>query len=191
MFKRIAFLFVAICLTGSAAYAAAPDRVNHLDLGVLAGGAFNDTNVEDAGYVQANVSYGITPYIAIGAEAGWQEADGSFDEENVGSAQFMADIIVRNPYLHDALVPYGVVGLGSIHQYVTDEDGGGPNNNGDDVNDSSFGWKIGGGVDWFLNPNWALNLEIAYFGASNDLPGSSAPDGSDFVTVGGGIKFVF
>ena len=190
--KRIlALTSLALIFAASNVFAAAPDRVGHAELGVLGGGAFNDSGADDAGFIQAAWDYGVTPYIALGVEGGWQEASGSFSSEDVGSVHIMGDIILRNPDWHDNLVPYGILGLGVIGQYVTDEDGGAPTNNGNDVDDTGFGWKLGGGLDWFINPNWVLNFEVAWFSSSVDLPGSSVANGVDYWTVGGGIKFVF
>ena len=75
------------------------------------------------GYVQANASYGVTPWIAIGVEAGWQESDidgiptGIGQSAEVGIVPIMADIIVRVPEhpFHESLVPYGVLGLSAAH----------------------------------------------------------------------------
>ncbi|HTL70065.1 MAG TPA: outer membrane beta-barrel protein [Candidatus Eisenbacteria bacterium] len=190
--KRISILIALVLLfAASNVYAGAPDRVGRPEIGILGGGAFNDSSVDDAGYIQAAWDWGVTPYIALGIEGGWQEGSGSFDAEDVGSVSILGDIILRNPDWHDNLVPYFVLGLGVIGQYVTDEDGGAPTNNGNDVDDTGFGVKVGGGLDWFINPNWVANFEVAWFGSDTDLPGSSAPGGVDYWTVGGGLKFVF
>src|SRR5687768_12317467 len=98
MLKRITLAaFVALAMT-TTAFAEIHDRVQHLEFGVLGGGAMNDAS-EDTGYVQANLAYGITPWIAIGVEGGWQESDtdvttagGSSEELGVGLV--LADIIL-------------------------------------------------------------------------------------------------
>jgi opacity protein-like surface antigen len=186
MFKRITFLSLISLLTVSAsAFAMAPDRVQHVEIGVLGGGAFND-KADDTGYVQANIDYGVTPWIALGVEGGWQEANLSATEDQ-GAADLLFDFILRVPNhpFHEQLVPYGVLGLGAVWGYVD-------NSGADDSEDSSFGWKLGGGVDWFINDNWAVNFEVAYIGSSIDLPRTTAGnDASDFWTVGAGLKYIF
>jgi opacity protein-like surface antigen len=198
MLKHITLaVFVALAMT-STAYAAAPDRVQHLEIGVLAGGAFNDAS-EDTGYVQANVAYGITPWIAIGVEGGWQESDTDLaplggSSEELGIGLVLADIIVRIPNhpFHEQLVPYFVLGLGAGDAYVTNDSGTSNVRNGDDVDDMGFAWKLGGGLDWFINDNWAIYGEVAYVDVDADLPGTSVgSDSIDFWTVGAGLKFVF
>jgi opacity protein-like surface antigen len=85
-----------------------------------------------------------------------------------------------------------VLGLGAIGNYVTDDDGSAPLNNGDDVDDTSFAWKLGVGFDWFLNPNWMATFEVAWFDGDTDLPRSGVDgDAGSFVTVAGGLKFAF
>jgi len=170
------------------------DRVGRVDWGILGGGAFNDT-IDEAGYVQTSVSYGVTPWIAIGVEGGWQQADGAASHEETGIVQVMGDIIVRVPEhpFHEALVPYGVLGLGVIGVY-TEAEPTATTQNGDDADDTVFGWKLGAGFDWFLNQNWAINFEVAYFDSSElDLAPTSMGNNAeiDFWTVGGGLKWVW
>jgi opacity protein-like surface antigen len=191
--KRAALLAGLVLLAGSYAFAAeAPDRVGHWDLGVLGAGTSNDGNVDDSGWAQANLSYGVTPWIALGVEGGWQETDTNNMTEELGIVGVMGDIIVRHPYLHDQLVPYGVLGLGVIGAYLSNEPPTNSSQQGDDVDDTAFGWKLGGGLDWFLNDNWVVNFEVAYWDGDVDLPGTSvADDDISFWTFGGGLKFVF
>ena len=187
--KRALFITLLMLLVGINAFAGDPDRVGRWEAGILGGGAFN-SDFEDAGYVQANVAYGVTPYIALGMEAGWQEGEGTGNEENIGIVPVLADIILRSPDWHDQMVPYAVLGLGMVGVYVTDEDGTNPLNNGDDVDDVTFGYKIGAGIDWFLNENWVAIFEIAFFGSSPDIEGSSIKD-TDFWMIGAGLKYAF
>lgn len=169
--------------------AIAPDRVGQWDMGLFAGYAFNSDS-DDTGYFGANIAYGVTPWIALGMEAGWQESTLSSDEDNdLGLVPILADIIVRLPNVHSTIVPYGVLGLGVIGAYVTDDNGVAPNNDGQDVSDTSFGWKIGLGADWFMNENWILNFEWSYYSSSADL-GRFDID-PDFWTLGVGVKYVY
>lgn len=187
--RKAMLVFAALCASVSVAFAAAPDRVGHFDIGLNAGGAFND-KVEDVGFYSATVSYGFLPWFAVGVEGGWQEGEAASDEE-VGSVPIMADLIFRVPNVHESLVPYGVIGLGAIGTYVEDDNGIAPTNNGDDVDDTTFGWKIGGGVDWFLNPNWVINAEVAYYDSDPDLPRASVDGTASWVSLTAGLKFVF
>ena len=198
MKKRLLLLslMMGVALTGSAFAAGsgesvAPDRVGKWDMGLGIAGAMNDS-VEDAAYFSTSVSYGVTPYIALGVEAGWQESDGAeINEEMVGAVPILFDIIVRVPTVHESIVPYGVLGLGAIGVYATNEDGTG-SRQGDDVDDIGFGWKLGGGLDWFLNDRWIFNFEFGYLSADVELPTSSVTGGDyDFWTIGVALKYVF
>ena len=168
----------------------APDRVGHVDWGIGIAGAFND-GADDSSFLSTSVAYGVTPYIALGVEAGWQEAGGKADDETVGWVPILVDIIVRVPTVHEALVPYGILGLGVGGVYVTDDNGDGPNNNGDDSDDTGFAWKIGLGFDYFINSNWIVNLEWAFWDTDVDLPTTSFGSDASFWTLGVALKYVF
>lgn len=190
MLKKISLAVLVLAAAFSMNAYAAPDRLNRWELGVTGGGAFNDNNIDDTGFIQLAADYGVTNYIAVGVSGGWQEADTAGDAESVGNGWVLFDIIVRNPDLHEQLVPYGVLGLGVVGSYATDENGS--LNNGDDVDDTAFAWKLGAGLDWFINEHWILNLEFAYFDANTDLPGTSvADDDISFWTLGAGLKYLF
>ena len=197
MAKRFLGLTLGLLLSFSvSAYAAysstpsAPDRVGHVDWGVGIAGAFNDTS-DDALFISTEVAYGVTPYIALGVEAGWQEADGEASDETVGWVPILFDIIVRVPTVHEALVPYGILGLGVGGVYVTDDNGNGPTNNGDDSDDTGFAWKLGAGADYFINSNWIFNFEFAYWDVGVDLPRTTVGSNTSFWTLGVGLKYLF
>ena len=178
-------------MLGVASVLAAPDRAGRWDIGLVTGGAFNDKSaIDDTGYLGANVSYGVTPEIAVGVEGGWQEAGTNADnEESIGVGNIMGDVIYRVPTVQGAFVPYAVLGLGLAGTYVTNEDGTGPKEGADDY-DTSFAWKLGGGVDWFFQTDWALNLELAYTDTRPSLPRASVRS-SSYWTLTGGIKRIF
>lgn len=191
--KRSGLLFLALLLMGGAAHAEPLagefDRTGRLDLGIEGGGAFVDAeSIDDNGWIQANASWGVNDWLAIGVSSGWTETDNDFGGQT-GIAEVMGDIIVRwqhHPW-NQNLVPYGVLGLGSMWSYA-EVDGQ------DDADDSTFAWKLGGGLDWWINNNWILNFEVAYHDATDDLPVNhlrTQDDSIGFTTVTGGLKFVF
>ena len=161
----------------------APDRQGRWDLGIGVAAGMNDS-ADDAAFVYGQISYGVTPYIGLGIEAGWEEADSSINSDSIGVVPVLGDIILRIPNLHEALVPYGILGLGAAGVYASRD-------NLDDVDDTGFTWKLGAGADWFMNSNWILNFEFAYWNADVKLAGTSANDGFDWWTVGMALKYVF
>ena len=168
----------------------APDRVGRWDLGVGIAASMND-GADDSSFISVTTSYGVTPYVGIGIEGGWQEADGDAADETVGYVPILADIIIRIPTVHEAVVPYGVLGLGIAGVYVADDNGSGPNNNGDDSDDTGFAWKLGAGFDWFINNNWIFNCEFAYWDADVDLPRTTFGSDANFWTIGVALKYLF
>lgn len=189
MKKFFAFLLVGFCLT-TAAWAGgnseflAPDRVGQWDWGIGIAGGLNDDGADDALFVSTALAYGVTPYIGLGVEAGWQEADMDTDNGTVGAVPVLFDILVRVPTVHEALVPYGVLGLGAAGVYVEQD-------NLDDVDDTAFAWKLGGGLDYFINRDWIFNFEFAFWNAGTELPGTSFDDDFEWWTIGISLKYVF
>jgi hypothetical protein len=181
--------FTAYAQNGMGKEALAPDRVGHWDLGVGIAASMND-GADDSSFISAATSYGVTPYLAIGVEGGWQEADGDAADETIGYVPILADFIVRIPTVHEAIVPYGILGLGVAGVYVEDSDGSG-RSNGYDSDDTGFAWKLGAGFDWFLNTNWIFNFEFAYWSADVDLPATSFGSDASFWTIGVGLKYMF
>ena len=161
----------------------APDRVGHWDLGIGVAAGMNDA-ADDSVFIYGQASYGVTPYIGLGIEAGWEEADGERNNETVGVVPIMADIIIRVPTVHEALVPYGILGLGGADVYV-DRD------NLDDDSDTGFAWKLGAGFDYFINTNWIFNFEFTYWSTDVDIANTSVDDGFDWWTIGVALKYVF
>ena len=191
MTKRLVLLSLGLLLGLSAnAFAAmgyagseTPDRVKQVDWGVGVSAAFNSSS-DDTAFISTAVSYGITPYIAIGVETGWQEADGDSQDDTVGFVPILADLIFRVPTVHESIVPYGILGLGGTYAYVDND------HRGDD-DDTSFSWKLGGGIDWFINTQWIFNFEFAYWDADVNLPRTSLGNDASFWTLGVGLKYLF
>lgn len=184
MKKTIGLTLALLLGVAGTALATAPDRVGKFDIGGYAAGAFNDNAIDDAAYYGVNLSYGITHWLAVGIEGGWQEGDHETEPGEVGIANIMGDIIFRWHIQDQEFVPYGIIGLGSGWGYASIEDK-------DDRDDAAFAWKAGGGLDWFINPNWALNFEASWTDPG-DLPsGSTANEDLDYIAVGGGLKYLF
>ncbi len=191
MLKRGLMIFSAFIFAASSlAYAGhskgttmAPDRVGRYDWGVGIAGLTAD-EADTAAFISTAVSYGVTPYVGVGVEGGWAESDGSDSNDTIGVVPILVDLIIRIPTVHETIVPYGILGLGGAGVYVQRD-------NRDDVDDTSFAWKLGAGADWFINSNWLFNFEFAYWGVSADLPGTSITDDYDFWTVGVGLKYLF
>jgi opacity protein-like surface antigen len=195
MIKKTAFFAALAMLLAHSAYAV-EDRTNKWDLGANVSAAIpTDGDVDTTVYVGGTLSYGITNWLAVGAEAGWA----GFDESDSGisvdedAIPVLGDIIFRVP-MEGPVQPYGIVGLGVIFWNI---DSNVPNVDID--SDAAFAAKFGGGVDWFINQNWIANFELAYITSDADVTATSTITGAsvsagvdtDYWTVGGGLKYLF
>lgn len=192
-------------LTAGFAYAV-PDRTGKLDIGVNISAALpTDNDVEDTYYIGGSWAYGIYEWLAIGFEAGWIDSDTNMDIDassitagDITGVPVFGDFIFRLPMADQPINPYAVLGLGGIFWSLEEDDAITNAGFEADVN-SSFAMKFGGGVDWFVTPNWIIYFEGAYVWTNEDVTIRSS-DGServtdenslDFWTVGGGIKYLF
>ena len=196
MIRRIG-LFVALitlCASSNAYAAFTGDRVGKWDIGVNVSGAIpDDSDVDSAVYVGGSLSYGVAEWFALGFESGWA----GFGESSAGididedAVPILGDIIFRFP-TQSEWKPYALVGLGVI---VWNVDSNIPGLNLDI--DTAFAAKFAGGVDYFVNDNWALNFEFSYTTNEADATASfngasaSASGSSDYWMVGGGLKYLF
>lgn len=186
---------------------AAPNRVGKVDAGLNVSGILPDdiggivpAFLDNAVYVGGTLAYGVTDWFAIGGEAGYSSIGTSVDASgvsiNVGdlnAVPLLADFILRMPAKADQpAVPYAVLGLGAIFwNFDSDIDG-------IDIDvDTSFATKVGGGLDWFVSDNIALNFEASYVFSDADYKATADGDtlsdsvNTDYWQIGGGVKFVF
>jgi outer membrane protein W len=186
---------------------AAPDREGKWDMGFNLSGAMpDDDELEGAVYAGGQVSYGITPWIALGGEIGGTSFDQDDDSQSLGftdlgeltAVPVMVNTIFRANLENQAFVPYGVVGLGVIFWNFDESDQLDAAAVEANV-DASFGAKLGGGVDWFVNDNWIANFEGSYYFNDADVKlelngvrvGAVDDVDTSFWLIGGGAKYVF
>jgi hypothetical protein len=185
---------IALCVSNNAYAAMTSDRVGKWDIGVNVSGAIpTDSDVDSAAYVGGSLSYGVQDWLALGAEAGWaqfgESAPGINLDEN--AVPIFGDIIFRYPTSSE-WKPYAIIGLGVIVWNIDS------NISGLNVDvDTAFAAKFGGGVDYFMNDNWALNFEFSYVTSSADATATfngataTASGDTDYWMVGGGVKYLF
>lgn len=196
MIKKAWFAALFLMVMAATAYAA-PDRVGKVDVGFNISGAIpRDGDLDSAAYYGGSFAYGVTDWLALGAESGWAQFSASdagitIDQDTV---PLFGDIILRVPTGDSQLKPYGIVGLGVLFVDAS--------TNISNISikaDTSFAAKFGGGVDWYINNNWALNFEASYVVSNvdgtvtNTSTGASASvsGDSDYWMVGGGVKYLF
>ena len=153
-------------------------------------------------YASGMFSYDITKYLAIGIESGYMQVD--FEESGIklGSlraAPLLGDLILKYDIETDnfTIVPYGIVGAGCLFSDFHESDIVKLAGLSLDTK-TAFLAKFGGGIDFFLTDNIALNFEASYLlcriKASASWSGQAyATDTlkADSVLVGGGVKVRF
>lgn len=206
LFATLLALLVPAAFAAPSAFAfAAPDRVQKVDIGFdLSGAVSSSSDLNSTFYVGGNVSYGFNEWFAAGVSLGREEF--SENDMAVGSATIPGPDITGHPLFLDFIfrkympgksyVPYGVVGVGIIWWKSKDVIA----TNGiqyESTADPALGLKLGGGVDWFVNEKWALNLNFNYVFSNTSATltrgGIRARDdiNLDYWNLGGGIKYLF
>lgn len=192
-------VFSIYCMAGAGHADELKDRFS---LGVVGGGVFpKDSDIDDSWYLGGNFAYGLNDYIALGAEVGyssWDDKEGGVDYGDIRAVPILADIYVRTPLEVGGkkLVPYAIGGIGVILWDY--EESSLLTSNGISVSmDPELGVKLGGGADYFLTNNLAINFEGSYIWSDADVSvtafgaNAAATIDTDAWILNGGIKYYF
>lgn len=206
MKKKLALLVMIFLWPASAT--AAPDRSGEWDAGIKIGGVLpSSTEGSNVAFIGGDIAYGINEWSAIGFSTGWTDAklrvqngrDVEVNGGKYGMLPLFADLILRapTPVHYDYLSPYGVLGLGTIvtHRLTTQDLA---NYNLTSSIDSGLAFKLGLGLDWFMNSNWIFNMELSYIfsGVTVNIinPSNNATIDSkdlDYLYLGVGLKYLY
>lgn len=199
MFRKSLFVCLLMVSACSASFAAT-DGTGKIDLTVNGSGTFyKDSTQSNAASMFGRLEYNLNPNWSLGAEVGHYFDSGvsgsGIDAGDLSGWSLFGDVLVKFPN-ESQLVPYALVGLGGIF-WNFDESSSLKNAGITTSVGDSFAVKTGGGVDWFLNDNWALNLEVAYVFANSSATVSAgnvsltSSGNIDHLLVGGGLKYRF
>jgi outer membrane protein W len=196
----IGILILYIISVTAAAFA--EDLTGRFNVGIIGGGIFpSDADIDETYYVGGNFAYGINNYLAVGAEAGytnWENKEGGTDYGDVNAVPLFADLYLRYPLEIDinTFVPY-VIGATGVVFWDYDESSL-LTNNGISVNmDAKLGLKVGAGIDFFVDNNFAINIEGDYVWSDADVSiaavgtVAAATVDTDYWIVNGGLKYYF
>ena len=199
------FLMILMILVSAMSVSAAEDRTGKTDLNFQIGGLLSTNSHSDNGaYYGGRVTYNFKDWFAVGLEGGYSDTTTRFTidpteyRSHISYIPLFFDLMFKYTQNQDYnYVPYGVLGLGML---FTDVHGTGTLNDSNfkmDIN-NSFAIKLGAGIDWFVNSNWALNFEASYVWAAADanlvnLTSGTAVDSAsmDYWTLLGGLKYLF
>lgn len=148
-------------------------------------------------YPNAKLGYDWTPYIGTEIESGWMLFDYDVDGRDLGNVHavpILFNLTLKYPV--DRFVPYVVGGTG-VFLFSFDETN---DQNIDDVDfdRAAYGFKAGGGFDYYVSEHWALNVESGYYfmlGADAERTVAGVRIGEDAnldsFYAGAGLKFKF
>lgn len=198
MKKALLIALLGLFVAGSAY--AVPERTGHSDLGFNVSAAIpSDSSTDTAVYVGGTYAYGVNEWLALGVSSGWAQFDDSTTGE-LTEVPLLGEIILRVPVAEEQQIqPYGVLGLG-IAFFDFDESATVRASNVEVEVDDAFAVKVGGGVDWFADEHWIVNLEVSYIFADTDVSARNTVTGAsasisnvdaDNWFVGGGLKYRF
>lgn len=164
--------------------------------------------------LSARLGYDLNKYFGVELESGWSVYDFQTDEGAVKSRLGVANITdagnlhvvpllfnVTAKYPMQSFVPYAVGGTG-VFFYKFENSNQVKNANAKlDVDSAAFGFKLGGGLDYYLTENIALNFESGFWFVNDpDLVIKDTSPAKDILSnkadvdtwyVGGGLKFKF
>ena len=197
----LCLLSIIFCST---AFALPVEVEGRFGIGADVGCVFpNRDKAQQAAYIGGNITYGISNYIVVGAEAGyikWDEEDNGVDYGDVIVVPILGDIYIRCPIdiekLDSTLAPYVIGGLGGTMPSY--EESAFLNANGVSVEfDPALAAKLGAGFDYFLTDKVAVNFEGSYIWAGaeavTDTAGTitTSNEDLDWWMIKGGVKFFF
>lgn len=130
-----------------------------------------------------NLTYRASKHIVLELEGGHFQLENKKDTTiDVFSIHAALQLVVPFDQIKPNIKPY-VVGGAGFQKYdygnATGEERG---------DDSSFSFKVGPGVEYFFNENWAMNLEAIYVYGDTGYPSTLDVYCWQF---GGGVKYYF
>ena len=161
----IILLMLLIVSQGSKIYAQEiPDKCS---FGIAAGGVIpDDEEIDGTFFIGGNFTYGFSDYFAIGAEVGytsWDHDPTGVEYGEVNATPIFADLYLRYPteFEGNLSVLYLKTGVGVVLWDYEEADL--LVNNGVSVSSQDeVSFKLGGGIDYFVAEDIALNFESAY-----------------------------
>ena len=160
-----------------------------------------DDNLKNGPGVHVDVSYDIAEMVSVGAEVGYTYYDVhalGVDWGKVHSIPMMGVFTIKYPMESEdwKFVPYIVNGFGALFTSV--EEGSKVTNTGSRFDaDTGFLYKIGGGIDIYLNDFYALSFESSYHWVQTDWQmyledaSRTANVNPSGLYIGGGFKIKF
>ncbi len=162
----------------------------------------NDSAIDNGFNVEALISKDYNKNVAFGLEFGYTtyEVDAlGVEWGRVHSFPILVDVIFKLPFEVNEfiVVPYIVNGLGCMINNADESDSVADVNGSFDA-DHTFLYKLGGGIDWYVNESVGFTFETSYRWATSDWTVTRGTGGAaekdidvNAFYLGGGLKFKF
>lgn len=158
-----------------------------------------NSNKDSHYFGDSRMTYDLTPYSAVGVEAGWiryVDRPNGVKDGHLYEVPLMGDFILKYPlaFTNNRVVPYLIGGAGvAIGGYDRSQ---GIKDAGIKVkSDTEFAWKAGGGIQLFLTRQIALFAEGSFFYSKYDPKVTGGDIGGKINTrsilAGGGLTIAF
>lgn len=172
-----AAVIAAMLLVPASAQLAAPVRQGTTELGVFVGSSYGTDAFRVMG--GGNVAYAVTPAIMPYAEFSYfpglprQKFDGAV-KYDLPLADYHAGVHIRIKLAEHKFVPYGVLGVGVVHNFSTSYTfcpvAGAPCNPPFPVGAAnSFAVNFGGGVRYYINQKYGIRFEAKVYKATGSI----------------------
>lgn len=195
--KRVLLVILTVLMVVmGASFCFAADGTGKFSVGLKAGAGIPTESGEDTGFgLIGDVYYGINKYIDLGIESGWQRLDwGSIGDVDIFPLLFNVKLKASD-WINDKFTPYLVTGLGVGFFNVNES-------SGYTINiDPGFAMKLGGGVEYLITNNLAIDVEASWVYIASDYDADyqdstttahiSGSGHEDYVFIGAGLRYQF
>lgn len=158
-----------------------------------------DADIDETAMYGGNLTYFVQRYLSLELSVDYVETDLDLEDFDIGELEQIPILLSLRTHLstNPKVSPYLTIGVG---YYLNDFDMKSSIPAGYDLDtDDSFGYHLGGGIEYFFNEHFAFNFDLKYIWSNVDVDiktpgGYSVSDHKvdvDAFTSGVGFKYYF
>ncbi len=202
MKKFFVLLMTVLFLSGANFVFAREVENGKWEVSLQSGGVFpKDDDIDSTLYIGGRAIQEFNKYLGVGVESGWMSWEDSTNGVHYGDIRafpLLADVVLKYPIpaTENTVVPYAIAGVGVVF-WDYDEDDILTRNGITVDSDTTFAARLGGGIDYFVNDQWAVFVEGSYLFSEYEADIKAAglviagTVDTDAAFVTGGIKYRF